>query len=212
MTDTGHGISEDQISNIFGRFVKLNNFAQGTGLGLSICQTIVENLGGKIGVTSKVEEGTTFWFTLPYTPTSKVSQNTKAYESYRYVDRKEKLIVLIAEDNESNYKLFESVLKKEYLLIHAWDGEETVQLFKEYNPHIVLMDINMPKMNGYEATQKIREISPDTPVIAITAFAYAEDEQRILDSGFDAYTSKPIQPSKLRTQIVELIKKRLLFM
>lgn len=212
VTDTGHGISEDQISNIFGRFVKLNNFAQGTGLGLSICQTIVENLGGKIGVTSKVEEGTTFWFTLPYTPTSKVSQNTKAYESYRYVDRKEKLIVLIAEDNESNYKLFESVLKKEYQLIHGWDGEETVQLFKEYNPHIVLMDINMPKMNGYEATQKIREISPDIPVIAITAFAYAEDEQRILDSGFDAYTSKPIQPSKLRTQIVELIKKRLLFM
>jgi len=212
VTDTGHGISEDQISNIFGRFVKLNNFVQGTGLGLSICQTIVENLGGKIGVTSKVGEGSTFWFTLPYTLASKATQSTKEYESYRYVDHKEKLIVLIAEDNESNYKLFESVLKKEYQLIHAWNGEEAIQLFKEYNPHIVLMDINMPKMDGYEATQKIREISPDTPVIAITAFAYAEDEQRILNSGFDAYTSKPIQPNKLRTQIVELIKKRLLFM
>lgn len=212
VTDTGQGISEEQIGNIFGRFVKLNAFAQGTGLGLSICQTIVENLGGKIGVTSKVGEGTTFWFTLPNISANKAIQSTKECESYRYVDRKEKLIVLIAEDNESNYKLFESVLKKEYQLIHAWDGEEAVHLFKECNPHIVLMDINMPKMNGYEATRKIREISPDTPVIAITAFAYAEDEQRILNSGFDAYTSKPIQPGKLRTQIVELIKKRLLIM
>lgn len=72
VTDTGHGISEDQTSNIFGRFVKLNNFVQGTGLGLSICQTIVENLGGKIGVISKVEEGATFWFTLPYIPASRM--------------------------------------------------------------------------------------------------------------------------------------------
>lgn len=212
VTDTGCGIPEEQLGSIFGRFVKLNNFAQGTGLGLSICQTIIENMGGQIGVTSKEGEGTTFWFTLPYIPTRKASPNIKEYEVYRRVDSKEKLTILIAEDNENNYKLFESVLRKEYRLIHAWNGEEAVQLFKEYNPHIVLMDINMPKMNGYEATQKIRELSPATPVMAITAFAYAEDEQHILNSGFDGYTSKPIQPGKLRTQIIDLLKKRLLFM
>ena len=107
----------------------------------------------------------------------------KAPETPRLVDKKDKLVILIAEDNESNYKLFETILKKNYTLIHAWDGEEAVQLFKQHNPHLVLMDINMPKMDGYEATQKIREISPDVPVMAITAFAYAEDEQHILNVG-----------------------------
>ncbi len=209
--DTGCGIPKEQVDNIFGRFVKLNNFVQGTGLGLSICQTIIENMGGQIGVQSKEGEGSTFWFTLPYTRTDKKMPQPREHE-VRQVDGKEKLVILIAEDNDSNYKLFDSVLRKEYCLIHAWDGEQAVELFKEYNPHLVLMDINMPKMNGYEATQKIREISPDTPVIAVTAFAYAEDEERILNSGFDAYTSKPIQAGQLQMQIVDLLKKRLMFL
>lgn len=212
VTDSGCGIPEDQISNVFDRFVKLNNFAQGTGLGLSICQTIIENMGGKIGVNSKVGEGSTFWFTLPYVRTDKSPQKSQGNEIIREVSEKEKLTILIAEDNESNYKLFESVLKKEYNLIHAWDGVEAVQLFEKYNPHLILMDINMPKMDGYEATRRIHEISPETPIIAVTAFAYAEDEQRIFSGGFDAYTTKPIQAKQLQSQIIDLLRRRFLFM
>ena len=73
------------------------------------------------------------------------------------------------------------------------------------------MDINMPKMDGYEAARLIHEIAPQTPIIAVTAFAYAEDEQRIIENGFDAYTTKPIQPKKLQSQIIELLKERFLF-
>lgn len=211
VTDTGCGIPEDKLHNVFGRFVKLNNFAQGTGLGLSICETIVKTMGGEIGVSSKLDEGTTFWFTLPYAPTCKTVHATKDIENARLISEKEKFIIMVAEDNESNYKLFESMLKKHYTLIHAWNGKEAVQLFKEQNPHLILMDINMPKMDGYEAARLIHEIAPQTPIIAVTAFAYAEDEQRIIENGFDAYTTKPIQPKKLQSQIIELLKERFLF-
>lgn len=213
VSDTGCGIPENQLNRVFERFVKLNNFAQGTGLGLPICQTIITGMGGKIGVTSKEGKGSTFWFTLPYRQTDNSAPDyTKEPEKTRLIDKKDKLVILIAEDNESNYKLFESILKKDYTLIHAWDGEEAVQLFKQYNPHLILMDINMPKLDGYGATEKIREISPDVPVMAITAFAYAEDEHHILNSGFNAYASKPIQADLLQKQIRNLLKKHFLFL
>ena len=114
---------------------------------------------------------------------------------------KGKLTILVAEDNASNYKLFESILKFDYQLIHAWDGREAVEMFREHNPQIVLMDINMPVMDGYEATQEIRKYSAKTPIIAVTAFAYASDEQKVMESGFDGYMPKPINAKQLKALI-----------
>lgn len=210
VTDTGTGIPEDKKDSVFGRFVKLDSFVQGTGLGLSICQSIVENMGGEIGVESELGKGSTFWFTLPYRPVE--LKSVKHHKEHRLQQVENKLTVLIAEDNESNFRLFESILKREYNILHAWDGEEAVELFKIHNPHLILMDINMPKKTGYEATQLIREISPTVPIMAVTAYVYAEDEERILNSGFDAYTSKPINAQKLQRDIVDLLKKQLIFM
>lgn len=210
VTDTGCGIPADKQRDIFSRFVKLNSFAQGTGLGLPICQTIINKMGGEIGVDSEPGKGSTFWFTIPYRP----AKRTETEQSARPLIpvRPDEITILIAEDNASNFQLFETILKKDYRILHAWNGREAVEMFREHRPHIVLMDINMPVMDGYEATAEIRKLSADVPVLAVTAYAYASDEQRILSYGFDGYTSKPINANALRSKINELIKARLLLM
>lgn len=211
--DTGCGIPKEGQTSVFGRFVKLNNFKQGTGLGLSICQTIVERMGGKIGVESEENVGSTFWFTLPYNPAKSNCEEKKDEEDSNPISiEKDKLTVLIAEDNESNYKLFMSILKNDYKLIHAWNGQEAVDLYKEHNPQVILMDINMPIMDGYEATKEIRKLSTKVPIIAVTAFAYASDEQKAMENGFDGYMPKPINAKQLRAQLSAIMKRRFVFM
>ena len=212
VADTGCGIPKDKQDSIFGRFVKLNSFAQGTGLGLSICRTLVDNMGGKIGVESEEGKGSTFWFILPYKEASNIIEKAPKKEIQTIAIEKDKLIILVAEDNESNYKLFESILKYDYHLIHAWDGQEAVNLFREYNPQIVLMDINMPVMDGYEATKEIRKYSAKVPIIAITAFAFASDEQRVMESGFDGYMPKPINANLLKAQLKDIMQKRIILL
>ena len=201
VSDTGCGIAPDEVHKVFERFVKLNDFAQGTGLGLSISKMIIERLGGEIGVDSILKEGSTFWFTIPYNPVpvqADVPVTLPADEVQPA--RKDKLTLLIAEDDSSNYKLYDMMLK-EYTLLHAWNGKEAVELFEQHRPDVILMDIKMPKMDGYEATAEIRKLSSLVPIIAVTAFAFAEDEQRILQSGFNAYLSKPINVPELKKTI-----------
>ena len=210
VSDTGCGIPEGKQESIFGRFVKLNNFAQGTGLGLSICQMLVQHMGGNIGLTSKPGEGSTFWFTLPYVPASRIRQAESKTEPIKV--KKQKITVLVAEDHDSNFRLIESILRKDYNLIHAWNGQEAVNMFREYDPQLILMDINMPVMNGYEATREIRKYSTQVPIIAVTAFAYASDEQQVMENGFDAYMAKPINANQLRTQISAILKQHIIFM
>ncbi len=210
--DTGCGIAEDKIDMIFERFTKLDSFAHGTGLGLTICRSIVESMGGKIGVVSKEGIGSTFWIELPYEAAQPVEQQLKIEPQVLSIHKDDKMTILVAEDNDSNFKLIKSILEDQYNIIHAWNGQEAIDLFKLHHPHLILMDISMPGMDGYEATRRIREISTTVPIMAVTAFAYAEDEKRIMKSGFDAYTSKPVSAKQLSLQINEVLKKRFLFL
>ncbi|WP_302147446.1 ATP-binding protein, partial [uncultured Parabacteroides sp.] len=210
VSDTGCGISEKQQKKVFERFVKLDNFMPGSGLGLAICQMIVRYLGGEIWLESELGKGTTFWFTFPYTPVEKKAVPAPVFEKKEVESNK--IIILIAEDNAGNFKLFESILKHDYNLLHAWNGKEAVELFRKHQPHLILMDINMPEMNGYEATAEIRKYSKEVPIIAVTAYAFAADEQKIMDSGFDGYAAKPLNAKMLKQQIGDALKMRLLML
>ena len=208
VSDTGSGIPADKTEQVFERFVKLNTFKQGTGLGLSICKMIVEHLGGRIGVESEEGKGSKFWFILPYVPGKAAAQRTE--EQYPVISvEKDKLTILIAEDNDSNYRLFETILRRDYRLIHARDGEQAVELCRTEHPHLILMDINMPVMNGYEAAAEIRKFAAEIPIVAVTAYAYASDEQKIMQNGFTGYMPKPINAPQLKKQILDILRERI---
>lgn len=113
--------------------------------------------------------------------------------------------LLVAEDNPSNFKLVEVLLRRNYELVHAWDGRQAVDMFAAQHPDLVLMDINMPQMDGYEALRLIREISPDIPVIALTAYAFETDRQRMFQAGFDECLAKPLRADELRGRIAALL-------
>ncbi len=217
VADTGEGIPAEKLPDVFCRFVKLRKDKKGTGLGLSICQTIVEKLGGKIGVDSVEGEGSTFWFTLPYGRNeqpaeneplqARTEENIKPTETLTLLEekpekaettpRKERLTVLVAEDIEDNYRLCSAILSSKYDLLWAHNGEEAVSLYLQHQPDIILMDLRMPVVDGYEATQAIRGISTTVPIIALTAFAYPEDKQRVMQSGFTDFMTKPISAKVL---------------
>ena len=228
VTDTGTGIAPEKIGKVFERFVKANNFAQGTGLGLAICKTIIERLGGKISVTSELEKGTTFIFTLPAkttqdedkekTENSSEENKTAAGEQSAGSESTENVqaspqetvslkTVLIAEDTDSNYILTKAILGKEYHLERAKDGMEAVNMFVEINPDIILMDMKMPNLDGLDATKIIRELSPGVPIIALTAFAYDHDRKAALEAGCNDFLTKPFTQEKLKETIKKWVNK-----
>lgn len=202
VSDTGCGIPKEKQKDIFNRFIKLNDFKQ--GFGLPICKSIVNDLGGEIGVESEEGKGSTFWFTIPYVPVEKTVK-TDAPVRITVASPSAKSNILVAEDNESNYELVSAILSDDYNLFHAWNGRQAIEMFKECNPQLILMDINMPEMDGYEATRAIRKLSTDIPILALTAYAYASDEERILASGMNAYMSKPVNAQQLCIRIDSLL-------
>ena len=205
--DTGSGISEEHRQSIFDRFVKLNSFAQGTGLGLSISKSIVEQMGGRIGVESEVGRGSRFWFTIPVVtcdaPEKKGAAPAPRPAAVHGDGRLPRL--LVAEDTDSNYLLVSLMLRKEFDIVRASDGEEAVKICRELKPAAILMDVKMPGMDGLEATRQIRTFDPSVPIVAVTAFAYDRDRQKALDAGASEYLSKPLNGERLRQTLRKLL-------
>ena len=209
--DTGMGISEEKIKMIFERFVKPNTFVQGTGLGLAICRVIVEKLGGEITAESKLNEGSTFRFTIPYKAGKKIPESGKAMkcpESGSTGPRKvlQRRTVLVAEDVDSNFLLLKTLLGKRCNLLWAKNGEDAVNQFKEHQPDLILMDIKMPHMDGLEATRLIRSYSKEVPIVALTAFAFESDKDRAIEAGCNDFLTKPVSQNALEKVLDKYVK------
>jgi len=201
--DTGVGIDKKLQNKIFDRFfqgnVDLNKQYDGTGLGLAISKNFVELFNGKIWFTSN-EKGTTVYFTIPYTKKNPPLASTVFENKKEQVKGKIKEItILVVEDEEYNMMYMNALfLKTHFKIIEANNGKQAVELFKKH-PEIdlILMDIQMPVMNGNEAMKEIKKKNPSVPVIALSAFAMESDKEEALKIGFDFYISKPIDKKLL---------------
>ncbi len=208
--DTGLGISEDNHKHIFDRFKRVDSDISikvgGLGLGLAISKAYIDLLGGTISLESKVGEGSTFHFSIPleYSVTDHII--VKPVSNVEIVKSEEETI-LIAEDDNINFLLFQKMMQnKNFKIIRAVNGQEAVDICLN-NPNIdlVLMDIKMPIMTGFEALEQIRPIRPNLPIIAQTAYSSSEDKIKIEEAGFNGYITKPLN----RENLFELITKYL---
>ena len=206
--DTGTGIPKDRQEAIFERFIQADitdtRIQQGAGLGLAITKAYVEMLGGKIWVESEEGLGSTFYFTL----TNMDEPNIKSSEPDKDIDHQMNcevsgLKILIAEDDEPSEILLSTFVKplgKEIINVH--NGIDAVEACLN-NPDIdlVLMDIQMPKMSGYDATRNIREFNKDVVIIAQTAYGLSSDREKAIEAGCNDYISKPINDNELKRLI-----------
>lgn len=195
--DTGVGINESALNRIFEAFDQEENTNtrqyEGSGLGLPIARGIIAKLGGRIWVNSVKEKGSEFYFTIPLSqepvtePVSKPAEVTHTSQ--------EKPLILVAEDENSNFLYLEVILNRaNFDVIRASDGAEAVELCKKNkNINLVLMDVKLPVMDGFEATKQIKSLRNDLPVIGVTAYALSGDENRVIEAGFDEYLSKPLK-------------------
>jgi PAS domain S-box-containing protein len=211
--DTGIGIPENKVKIIFERFSQadkeLSKNVGGLGLGLSIAKENVILLGGDLSVTSKVLEGSTFTFDIPYSP---FDLGIETPEKGANGETENKLTFLIAEDEEVNFMFVEILLLEQLKLdcdiIRAINGKEAVEICKTNESiDLVLMDLKMPIMSGFKAIKIIKELRPDLPIIAQSAYTTTEDRKRAEDAGCIKFISKPISKEALKDSIHDFIKR-----
>ncbi|RHO19402.1 response regulator [Ruminococcus sp. AM18-15] len=214
--DTGIGMTEAFQKRIFEPFAQEHagsrtKFA-GTGLGMPITKKLVEKMGGTISFESKEGIGTTFLIRIPFRIDTDRKDRTEAEEKTE--TSIQGLHVLLTEDNELNMEIAEFVLQNEGTVVtKAWNGQEAVDIFRKSSPgefDVILMDIMMPVMNGYEAAKMIRSLDREDakviPIIAMTANAFIEDRMRAKEAGMDEHIAKPVDRKLLVKVINELVK------
>lgn len=206
VSDTGDGIAKEDLDTIFLTYVSKDaeTNKNGHGLGLALCKIIIEKMKGTISVKSELGKGSTFSFILPFegsiTETSEKHESAANSRTLRVTLRpqnKHSKTILVVEDEESNYQLVKNILGRSYRLLRANNGIEAVTIFDEEHPDLILMDIRMPEMNGLDATRIIKEIDHDTPIIALSAFAFEENIAEAKAAGCDDFLSKPFKVEAL---------------
>lgn len=204
--DTGVGISKEDAKNLFQDFVQVRKHAnrqvEGTGLGLAIVQRIVDRMGGAIRLESDEGKGSQFIVQLPLERLSKNPQKNKSPAHDSPLENDFSLLrVLVVDDVEMNCIILKALLSELGVkhITEEFDGEDAVKLIQQgHQFDVILMDIRMPKMDGLEASQMIRMLAYDKPIIAVTANAFEEDKQACLNAGMNYFLSKPIELEKLK--------------
>ncbi len=211
--DTGIGIPESRINAVFNRFEQADigdiRAFQGSGLGLAIAKAYVNMLGGKIQVVSKESVGSEFTFTIPYIPKADTDNQKLLSEKSKslYTTNLKNKEILLVDDEDTSLLFLNAILKNKFGKIHnATNGKQAVEICMN-NPKIdiVLMDLKLPVLNGYEAVRKIRQFDPNLIIIAQTAYALAGDEQKALEAGCTDYIPKPINKNKLLEMITRYL-------
>lgn len=214
VTDTGIGIESDKINTVFSSFNQATTSTSrkygGSGLGLTISKQLVELQGGQIFVNSVVGVGSKFAFNLTFKKAIKYSIESSNPDAKDIIDESNhnQIKILIAEDNNINQILVKTLLnKKNFIVDTAENGLLAFEKVRDYNYNIVLMDLHMPVLDGYEATKKIREELPnskkDIPIIALTAAAIKGEKEKCLSIGMNDYLSKPFKAEELYSKILE---------
>ncbi len=201
--DTGPGISSEDLQNLFKPFSQAEEGMKmgGTGLGLSITRGYLKVMGGKISVKSKPGKGSQFSFYVPvktFEPKTEktTSEHHKFVMEVRYEDEPPR--ILVVDDNAGNRKLLGLILERVGFQVRkASNSTKAINLFREWSPHLVFMDIRMPGMDGYETTKRLKSIKPDVPVVAVTANVFGFSKKKFTEAGIDDYVKKPFKQNEI---------------
>ena len=211
--DTGDGISKKKQTSVFESFsqgsLQINRKYGGTGLGLSIVKNLLELMGSKIFLESKLGEGSTFWFNISYDIPEVNGENTEIKEIKVLLDDDifENKTILIVEDNKINQMITKKILDKKKMRCTVVDnGLEAVKQAEKENFDIILMDIHMPGISGIEAAKKIREFNKTVPIIALTAITIEENLEDFYSAGFNEFISKPFKPEDFFEKINKVLR------